>query len=244
MKQIVVGFLFYFFLNPYLALADSERPTYVVAPQKNTDEAKQVIQSILQDDKFQAWKEVERLRFKNNDDTENRDEPADPLSRDFIQFIAQLFEIVLWTIPLLVLWGLYRYRHLWPRLFNRPLQTDEQTIPEVVFGLDIRKESLPEDIPLTAQKLWHENRQREAVGILYRGALRELFTRYSIELPPGATEGDCLNLIRKYDAGSTLSYFGDLTRLWQMIAYAHRSPKQENFDLLCRTWKDNYGVTQ
>ena len=115
-------------------------------------------------------------------------------------------------------------------------QTKKQSKPEVLFGLDIRPESLPEDIAGTARKLWQEGQAREALSLLYRGALVTLTHEDQLDIQASHTEGDILKLAKPTTQAERYTYLRTLTKLWQTIAYAHRTPSQVEVEPLFIGW--------
>ncbi|HPY40423.1 MAG TPA: DUF4129 domain-containing protein, partial [Thiolinea sp.] len=110
------------------------------------------------------------------------------------------------------------------------------TTPDVLFGLDIRPESLPEDIAGTARKLWEAGHAREALSLLYRGALVILTHEEQLEIHASHTEGDILKLAKPTTAAERYDYLRTLTKLWQTIAYAHRTPTDAQVEPLLANW--------
>jgi hypothetical protein len=89
--------------------------------------------------------------------------------------------------------------------------------PEALFGMDLAPEKLPPDVGAAAAALAREGKLREALGLLYRGALSELVHKRGVQLLPSHTEGEAVRLAR-------LPYFGSLVEAWQQCAYARRMP--------------------
>ncbi|MCX9154748.1 DUF4129 domain-containing protein [Niveibacterium sp. 24ML] len=113
--------------------------------------------------------------------------------------------------------------------------------PAEIGGLDIRPESLPDDVASTALRLIESGQARDALGLLYRGALSRLAHHERIPFGPGDTEGDCL--LRVTRAGSAhRSYFAQLTRCWQSVAYAHNVPSHDEAAALCADWRASFGA--
>lgn len=111
-------------------------------------------------------------------------------------------------------------------------------LPEVLMGLDLRPETLPADVPGEAARLWRRGEHAPALSLLYRGALARLLARHELHLPPSATEGDCLEAVRK--ARGPVAWFGRLTRAWQQVAYAGRLPADEEVLALCEGWREAF----
>ena len=113
--------------------------------------------------------------------------------------------------------------------------------PQTMFGMDIRPESLPDNIGRTCLQLLEDGKKREAIGLLYRGTLSGLIHRCRLEIHPSSTEKECCNEVRKNRSAPEASFFDTLTRLWIFIAYGHRSPEVETCREIIRQWQTLYG---
>ncbi|WP_214660559.1 DUF4129 domain-containing protein [sulfur-oxidizing endosymbiont of Gigantopelta aegis] len=117
----------------------------------------------------------------------------------------------------------------------------------MLFGLDLREESLPADVVAQALQLYQAQEYRASMALLYRASLAYLVKNYEFSLPNGATEGDCLDLVTKnltLPSEAEGNYFVTLTRAWQQIAYAHRNISEQEFQALCDNWSLYYSQTQ
>jgi len=131
----------------------------------------------------------------------------------------------------------------WLRRPAAPLGETGALLPEAVFGLDIRPESLPADVAAAAWAIWEQGDPAGALGLLYRGALACLVHRDGLEVAASWTEGDCLAVVRRRAAPAAAEYFARLTRAWQSTAYAHRPPSREEAKTLCDSWRQHYQQT-
>lgn len=131
-------------------------------------------------------------------------------------------------------WLLWRNRHLLAGTGDRPVRTPRRPA-RVVMGMDVRPESLPGDVGGEARRLWGEGRGREAMALLYRGAVSWMVGRGGVAISESDTEGDCLRKVRQ-DGSEHLDYFERLTEAWQVLAYAGRQPGAELVDELCGGW--------
>lgn len=100
--------------------------------------------------------------------------------------------------------------------------------------VDTRK--MPKNAAQKAQALWNKGSHRDALSLLYRATLAELVTRYWVEFPDSATEGECLALAREQAPAEAADYLADLTLQWQLLAYAHRQPDDAEIQRLCNLW--------
>lgn len=106
-------------------------------------------------------------------------------------------------------------------------------------GFDIRPESLPDDVAAAARSLLQAGRAREALSLLFRGALSALSWRDHVPFAPGDTEGDCLDRVHQHAAHC----FAPLARLlagWQTLAYAHREVEAAALEQLCAEWPRHF----
>ena len=138
--------------------------------------------------------------------------------------LARLFEAGLWIILLILALLIIKYRSRLKIAFNcfrKKTSSDNQ--PDTLFGLDIREQSLPDDIRAEALKLIQSRQYRAALALLYRASLAYLVKHHALDLPPGATEGDCVQAAQQHlSSEQQFHYFKELTRAWQLTAYAHR----------------------
>ncbi|MEM8933084.1 MAG: DUF4129 domain-containing protein [Acidobacteriota bacterium] len=153
--------------------------------------------------------------------------------------LAMLVEPVLWLAAVVVL--ILILRALWHRLPEGPTATTTRAKPpERLAGLDVRPESLPDDIPGTAESLWLEGQPAAALSLLYRGALARLGTE-GLDLRESYTEDDCLRAARVALSGERTTFFAELTGAWQRTAYAHRVPSSDQASRLWRDWEHHFG---
>jgi hypothetical protein len=110
----------------------------------------------------------------------------------------------------------------------------EHAVTSSVQGLDIRPESLPEDIGAAALALLEAGREREALSLLYRGALSRAVHRHGIAILASATEGEALRAVNAKLDPPRAAYFADLVALWQRAVYAGERVSVPPIDRLCR----------
>ena len=168
---------------------------------------------------------------------------------EWLQSLAKLFgyfseigRVLLWIVAIsLGAWLLYwlAMRFGWAGLFERRAAP---ATPESLFGLDIRPESLPDDVATAARKLAEAGDLRGALSLLYRGALSSLVQRRALEVKAGYTEGDCARQVAVAMPASLSSYFGQLIGAWQTVAYAKLNPALSDVLSLCNAWAQHFAV--
>ena len=110
--------------------------------------------------------------------------------------------------------------------------------------MDVRPDSLPDDIISEARKLWQQDDHRGALSLLYRGALIRLINQEKVRLEDSHTEGDVLKHAAKILSESKQFYLKTLTHQWQTIAYAHRIPDSEIMQSLFDSWDIEFANNQ
>ena len=108
--------------------------------------------------------------------------------------------------------------------------------PRELFGMEITEESLPDDLVARAASLAAEGRVREALALLYRGALSRLVLHRGADLPLGVTERECLAVATPLLPERGAAYFGALTQVWLRCAYGHLEPDADRVAALCAEW--------
>ncbi|MFA9418793.1 MAG: DUF4129 domain-containing protein [Gammaproteobacteria bacterium] len=212
--------------------------------------AKKLIDEVLQGEDFGQDRIVRKWRFKNL-----VEENEDKIPEWFIDFIewwennidlsgnddgisitaASLKLLLIASFILLIVYLLYRYRGPLNRLQSR---NKTGAAPELMFGLDVTPESLPDDIPTQVMSFWHEGRQREALGLLYRATLSRLIDQHALTFKASHTEAECAALVKARGIETLSSYFSGLTRVWCHLAYGHELPVNEAMQKLCDGWNE------
>jgi hypothetical protein len=105
--------------------------------------------------------------------------------------------------------------------------------PTHVGSLDIRPESLPDDIGAAARALWQRGEQRAALSLLYRGALSRLVHGHGVPIRSASTERVCLVLAAARVSPAALDFLSRLVSGWQTVAYAQRELAADRFEALC-----------
>lgn len=222
--------------------ASVDKRPKISSERKEIENSKSIVKDVVSKEPFVNVQEEKVWNFEEDDVDDEGVNPDIKWLSDIVSFISMIIEAALWLIPVLVVFYLYRYRRVWLNLIQKnTLKKSERELPETLFGLDVRKESLPDNIEKAAQQLWLEKQYREAVSLLYRGALIALFKKYRFELPPGATEQDCIRQLQLNNQNSSIieeriDRFEKLTDVWISVAYAHRFPDDVVFTQICDEW--------
>ena len=105
--------------------------------------------------------------------------------------------------------------------------------PTHVRDLDIRPESLPDDIGFAARALWDRGEHRPALALLYRGMLSRLAHVHRVPIRDSSTEGDCLAMAASHLTQGGREYASHLVRVWQRFVYAGQDTQSATVYVLC-----------
>jgi hypothetical protein len=213
--------------------ADSAQTIGPAVPPRS--EAKRQILEVLKEPQFQQFETqtlIEPLQKKPEPDkTQWNTGGID----SFMRLVAQILRGAVWVL----VGGVLAYALYWVlRRLNwiRAPERSRWTPPQTLFGLDVRPESLPQDVAAVAAQLARAGNLVGALSLLYRGTLAALLHRDQIELVSGDTEVDCLVKTRSQLATPAYGYLSRLLSAWQAAAYAHRLPAQLEVEQLAAEW--------
>jgi len=217
------------------------------AAEVDRDAAKKTIQEVLAEDDFGREIELTRWRYIGRDEASDSSLFADWFRRmlgGFTGGLAGLGELLLWlaggaVLAYLLYWYLQNRASFNVR--NGSEGRGRAPLPTHIAGLDLRPESLPRDPAAEAEALIEAGDYRGALSLLYRGALSALVHRHALEIADGATEGECLGLVRERIETGPRQCFSRLTGTWLGLAYGHRAPEKEEGLALCREWRGCFG---
>lgn len=249
------------FHSPHTQAADTASLPGDVVEVTDREEAKALVDEVFSTEPFHQIVTEKTVDYDQMDggwftrfiqwvsDLFNRDDEIEEHEFDGgsdLGFLASLLangtEILLWMLVIgLVCFVVYRYRH-WLASFNLPEmeKAEKKDTPETLFGMDVRPQSLPLDVSEQALKMWQEGQYRNALALLYRASLVDLFKR-GLDVDEGATEQECLkaslaNQAKLNIPDGPMQYFSTLTHHWRRLAYGHIPPSDEQGVGLCKDW--------
>ncbi len=220
------------------------RPTsaidYLQDERLAVEQSKSIIEDIVNSKDLKGEKKTTEWKLKDSNFEKSDASTPDWIKSTSVVF-AKFFEYILWIFLLTAIVLLYLSRAQWLHLFS-PKKTEEESYqaPEILFGMNVREDSLPNDIIAEAKQLWLQKKARESLSLLYRGALVRLINQEKIPLENSHTEGDILKLSPKLLTNKQHQYLAQLTSQWQLIAYAHRIPTEEVMQWLFSHWQNDF----
>ncbi len=105
--------------------------------------------------------------------------------------------------------------------------------PTHVRDLDIRPESLPEDVGAAARLLWDRGEHRASLALLYRGMLSRLIHIHGLPIRHSSTEGDCLMLAGSHLSERPRDYAARLIGVWREVVYGGANADAAAVYVLC-----------
>ncbi|RDH88359.1 MAG: hypothetical protein DIZ77_16785 [endosymbiont of Seepiophila jonesi] len=221
----------------------------IAAGLPDREAVQQSIQEVLKDDAFGKREMRDYWEYVGDTDESGEDVPwllqwLIDFFEGYTQGMATVGEFLLWLAAgLIFAFLLYRVSQMrdWLNLDTLPILRRRQPLPVTLSGLDIRPESLPEDLVRQAEALLLAGEGRAALSLLYRGALSVLVFRFRLLINIGATEGECLLQVESSQDFSGAAFFQRLTAAWQGMAYGHSLPSTGELEALCRDWDRVFG---
>ena len=204
----------------------------------------EAIKEILAQPEFNQYREGKRWEYRGPENKEEKDEkePSE-FWKELAETIARIAQVLAWLgagiIVFLIGRAILRYTG-----WLRAKKVETYAPPEAMFGLDLTPDSLPDDVAEAAAQLAREGKLREALSLLYRGALSALVHAKQVRLSEGDTEGDCLQAARRALPGPGTQYFTLLVDAWRDTAYAKRLPASMQVENLCREWNMHFGASE
>jgi hypothetical protein len=203
-------------------------PGVTYAQEKN---AGKEIAEVLKDREFGYFRDVMVWRERDPSGPQER-KGGDGLLEAIGFALAKAMQVAFWMLVAAALaYLLWRAWKLLPRAAAPPRVP--YRAPAALFGMELAPDKLPPDIAEAAIGLAREGRLREALSLLYRGALSELVHKRGVELLPSHTEGEAVRL-----AG--MPFFGALVDVWRACAYAKRELSAAQVEELAARYKEAF----
>jgi hypothetical protein len=191
-------------------------------------------------------KSEKTLRFKSSEKKPDKDKKKTPDSfswlKDFVSAVSEGARWLVWGLGALALaWLVIRIRR-WVQVRAGGGRHRMAPLPSHIGSLDIRPESLPDDVGSAVATLWQRGQQRPALSLLYRSALSRLVHLHAVPIRHASTEGECMTLSADRLAPVSLEFFTRLVAAWQLAAYGGRLPATAGVLALCAGFDERLGA--
>jgi hypothetical protein len=224
-----------------VAIAAAMGATGVAAPQSaapgarapSSAEIAAAVAVVAKDPKLGGESKIRSLHWVSSDETEKPATPPPLWIIGFFQYLAQAGGLLLWVagaiaVAIVAVW-IYRVATMHvPPMAPRAVAPTNQ-----VRDLDIRPSSLPDDVGAAALELLMAGRIREALSLLYRGALSRAVHRFGVTIGASFTEGEVLAAVGATQDQRVTGYFADLVGVWRSVVYAGEPVAPEAIRPLC-----------
>ena len=203
-------------------------------PRPGQAEITRALETVKADPNLATERTIKTLRWKRASSAEPWSPPG------WLKWIVGLFRwldqsarLLVWgaAVALAVLLVVYIVRMV--RRHGVPRREQRFVAPTHVRDLDIRPESLPDNIGIAARGLWDRGEHRAALALLYRGMLSRLAHVHRVPIRDSSTEGDCLTLAASHLTQEGREYASRLVRVWQRFVYAGQDTQPATVYVLC-----------
>jgi hypothetical protein len=185
--------------------------------------------------------EVRKIKTLRQVDDKEKAKERPPWLKRIASWIGDLFSVlvgsgrfIFWAVLAALLGLLLVYLWRLVRGMGLPERSARLEAPSFVRDLDIRPESLPDDIGASARRLWDGGEHRAALALLYRGLLSRLVHVHRVPIKDSSTEGDCVALASRHLADEERKlYVASLVRVWQRAVYGGETLPTETVHTLC-----------
>ena len=159
----------------------------------------------------------------------------------FFDYVGQFGGLLLWilgaaAVAVAAVWILRLLKSVQPRTAPTPLSVTERQ----VLDLDIRPDSLPDDVSAAAMTLLRAGRLRDALSLLYRASLSSAVHRFGVTLGAQLTEREVLKAVKVALDEARARYFSDLVATWQRVVYAGEAVSPEAVLPLCTAFSTHF----
>jgi hypothetical protein len=203
------------------------------APAPDDTQIARAIRTVKADPNLATERTVRTLKWADESQPQSSSDPTYlGWLFQFIEWFAQSARVLI-LVAVAILAGLlaiYLVRLIRPR---RPSKVNRPTAPTHVQDLDIRPESLPDNIGAAARTLWDSGEHRAALSLLYRGVLSRLVHVHNVPIRDSSTEGDCLRLTATRLREEQRKYIALLIQVWQQAVYGGQQPETASLHTLC-----------
>jgi hypothetical protein len=201
------------------------------------DESRAAASAVRADPVWGSVRKERRLRLKDDGKPEQPPPKSSPENlrwlESLVRWFAESARVLVWVMGAIAVAVVLVLLRRWIGVRADSLGGRAISLPSHVRDLDIRPESLPEDIAAAARALWLRGEQRTALSLLYRGALSRLVHGHAVPIRAASTEGECVRLAARVLNADSGGFFERLVRAWLLAVYGARSPESQEVMALC-----------
>jgi hypothetical protein len=198
-------------------------------------EIARAIDAVKADPNLATERTIKMLRWRGSTEAKPRVMPT------WLGWVGGLFlwleqsgRILVWCAAVALAGVLVVYIVRVVRVRGGPRREERFVAPTHVRDLDIRPETLPQDIGAAARLLWDRGEHRASLALLYRGMLSRFVHVHRVPIRDSSTEGDCLALSAvMHPTQGRREYSLHLVRVWQQAVYGREDIQAAVVYMLC-----------
>ena len=228
-----------------LSVAGWAAPQEVTPQEATPAQVEQARDQLRADPNLQDTQTQRRLALKNPDALNWLLKIAKILSQAWRTVLAWFMELarVLSEAGRLVVWGLGGLLVLvvamglrrWLQMHAKGGPREKLVArPTHVHEMDIRPESLPEQVGSEAWALWQRGERHAALSLLYRATLSRLVHVHAVPITSASTEGECIQLARADLTIGPLPLVEQIIDAWRLAVYGSRTLDAVVVQALCQ----------
>ena len=206
------------------------------------DQVRGVVAEMRADPNFTNRHTERRLRWIDSAASKPPPSQSPAWLRDLARWLSEGGRGLVWVLGAIAVAMFAVFVWRWARVTADDVRARAALRPSHVNDLDIRPESLPDDIAGAARALLRRGEQRAALSLLYRGALSRLVHDHGLAIRAASTEGECLRLAQRALPTDAGAYFERLVRAWQTEVYAGRHIDGASREALCVQFDAHFGA--
>ena len=203
-------------------------------------EVQRVVKEMNADPALNGQHTEHQLRRKNRNERKQDANEVAPWMLRIARWFAGAGRALMWVLGAIAVALIAVYAWRWASVRSDALRARAALLPSHVNELDIRPESLPNDIAGAAAALSRRGEQRAALSLLYRGALSRLVHDHRVAIRAASTEGECVQLAARALAADATAYFRRLVSAWQTEVYAGRKAEPMDVMSLCNEFDGHF----
>jgi hypothetical protein len=220
--------------QPSAGTAPQPQPALATTAPLTRKEIADAVEKVKADPNLATERTIKTLRWKESDEKEKPKTPTWPAwFAGMFGWVDQTARVLVWAAAILLLGFLLVYLIRTVRTAAAVGPEEAFVLPTHVRDLDIRPESLPDDVGLAARALWDRGEHRAALALLYRGMLSRLAHVHRVPIRDSSTEGDCLALAATHLALGAHEYVSRLVTVWQRFVYGGEATQSVTVHGLC-----------
>lgn len=198
-------------------------------------DARDQVRTILETPPFVIEKNVSHWQWQDEPDQVDSEDSSsldrlnnlmDEDSAD-LSLLFSVVELLLWIgmglLVVLVLRKLVSHLKAAP-VMSKPNARGSVNSPQVMMGMAISAESLPEQIDARIDEAFERGDERQAMSLMYRHVLFLLIHQHRVPVEPWYTELECADAVKQRSQLPLDGCWDELTQYWVQLAYAHQSP--------------------